>query len=179
MKEDSPSIPRNRPCASRLVASWAETAVTTIRGTASPLARKASANWDPVALMSGDGTHHGPAALPACHHAQAVVVKDRRRQILVEERLGQSSDHQLVLSLTQAVDQRRRGRLLDVKVEAAVLGGQSLDDGRDEPGRHDLAASDPQLACRGIGEELDFTHARSEIIKDRQAPLEQCAAIER
>src|SRR5262245_23059485 len=57
--------------------------------------------------------------------------------------------------------------------------GEQLDDLREHGGRYRFGISDRQLACGGVGEELDIPDALPQLIECHPAAREQSLSIER
>ena len=75
------------------------------------------------------------------------------------------------------LSKRRTIRLHYPKVDARVLPPQPLHHGEAEARQQRFGAADPQFSRRGVGQELDLVHACSQIVEDRDAALEQSAAV--
>ena len=73
-----------------------------------------------------------------------------------------------------------RGLVLnDMEREPWIFSGESIDNGGKQPRHHRLRTSDAQFACCGICQRLQFVHAGSQIIAQRDAASEQCPTVER
>jgi hypothetical protein len=102
----------------------------------------------------------------------------RRLEVGIDGGIQQRNERNLDAALRKlAVEQRRAVRLHHAKIDFRILPPQPLHDGLPEAREQRFGAADPQLARRRIRHELDLVHARSEIVENGDAALEQGAAI--
>ena len=95
-------------------------------------------------------------------------------------RTRQATDHEVDVMVAQMAILQLRGLVLDdMEREPRILSGQSIDNGGKQARHHRLGTSDAQFARRGIGQRLQFVHAASQIIAQRDTASEQCPAIKR
>jgi hypothetical protein len=106
------------------------------------------------------------------------VKQNPRLQLVTDGSFQQGNERKLDPAFRQLVlNQSRAIRLEHAKVDPRVLLPHALHDGRAETGNQRFRATEAQLSCRGVGHELDLVDACLEIIKNRQATLEQGAPV--
>ena len=100
-------------------------------------------------------------------------------QVFQGDRFDDVHDRQIHLAVQQGAIRGCRIGRQDLKGKAGISLTQAMDDARDESGSDCNRACDPELSSRGVGKELNIFNALSELIENRDAALQQGAAVRR
>ena len=124
-----------------------------------------------------------PRTLYAGHYVHPVFENDFNIDIIADfrarTRCGQRRQHEIDRSMAEigkfVVRTAQQG---DFEIQTRIAARKLLDNrGKHRAGEYGLAA-DAQLACRGVGEMLDFPHSLSEFIERGCSAFKQCIAID-
>ena len=125
-----------------------------------------------------------PSAVHASHNDPWIVEKNLNIQIIqrivVRDRRRNAREDEIIGAISQSREFEGRGRH-DVRLHdhARIFLGELFDDLRKDRVPNRQRISDRQLACRGIGQELDIPDALPQFIECRPAAREQSARVER
>src|SRR5262249_49525849 len=107
------------------------------------------------------------------------VVKELFHGKRVGNRAGYSRYRQLNIALGHVAVELQISPSDDVEYNTRIAAGEPIDHRKSRPRCRSIGATDPQLSGGRVGQELDVHDALSDLIEDRDATLDDRAAIMR
>src|SRR5262245_20997906 len=98
-------------------------------------------------------------------------------QVFLGKRLDDVHDRHIDLTIEQRTGCRCGVRRKYMEAEAGMALRQAIDDSRDKSGSDCNRSSNPQFPGRWIGQEANVLDALRQLVKDRDAPSQECTAI--